>query len=163
MTENDQIAQFVSEGRSYAQAAEEFGRSYTATRILCNRRGVYSQSGLAPDWRHIAEGMKPSDAVDYLWGIVEALTEQAEPVKIDGWAANLTALEQRVVQALLDNKGHAMSKEHLLQCIYFDRPGDLPDIKIVDVLVCKIRAKKPKGLKIITHWGRGYEAVEVSK
>jgi|SRR5580700_2392435 two-component system cell cycle response regulator CtrA len=74
----------------------------------------------------------------------------------------LTASEERVVSALLSRD--IMSKEAILTALYSDRADDAPEIKIVDVFVCKIRAKiEPHGLQIETHWGRGYSMSPESK
>lgn len=72
-------------------------------------------------------------------------------------ALGLTRSESRLFSALVPNA--IVSKEHLLNALYFDRPGDEPDAKIIDVLVCKIRKKleeagSPYSIKTI--WGRGF-------
>jgi two-component system cell cycle response regulator CtrA len=42
--------------------------------------------------------------------------------------------------------------------------GDLPEPKIIDVFICKMRKKlKPFGIKIKTIWGQGYFMSEDSK
>ncbi len=67
----------------------------------------------------------------------------------------LTAAESRVFCALLARD--RASKDHLLWAMHNGRPGDEPELKIIDVLVCKIRAKlKPFGVAIHTIWGFGY-------
>jgi two-component system cell cycle response regulator CtrA len=74
----------------------------------------------------------------------------------------LTASEERVVSALLSRD--VMTKEAISMALYSDRPDVAPELKIVDVFVCKIRAKiESHGLKIETHWGRGYSMPAESK
>ena len=34
--------------------------------------------------------------------------------------------------------------------------NDLPETKIVDVFICKMRKKLPADFQITTHWGEGY-------
>ena len=68
----------------------------------------------------------------------------------------LTAYEGRVLAAL--SRGEQMSKEQILAVAYSDRlDQDLPELKIVDVWVCKIRKKlKPLGIDVETIWGEGH-------
>lgn len=66
----------------------------------------------------------------------------------------LTGKEARLAQLLL--KRNFATKEQILAYLYFD-PDDRPDPKIVDVFVCKLRAKlSPFDIEIETHWGTGY-------
>ena len=49
------------------------------------------------------------------------------------------------------------TKESIMLAIYSDQVDALPDIKIVDVFVCKLRKKLlPFGILIDTIWGQGY-------
>lgn len=49
------------------------------------------------------------------------------------------------------------TKESLMLALYSERAGDPPEIKIIDVLVCKIRKKVSRfGVCIETVWGQGY-------
>lgn len=74
----------------------------------------------------------------------------------------LTAKQEQVVFALYNRD--VLTKENILQALYSDRPNDVPEIKIVDVFVCKIRPKlEPYGIKIDTVWGRGYLMPSESK
>lgn len=90
----------------------------------------------------------PADlmAIDYDAGIIVA----------NGRFAHLTVQEFRIFEALYDAKGRIQTKENLLRAIT-PLIDDEPEIKIVDVLVCKVR-KKLQGLSvnIETMWGRGY-------
>ncbi len=69
----------------------------------------------------------------------------------------LTASEARVFGSLV--KRTMLSKEQIGAVLYADRKDrELPDLKIVDVYVCKIRAKLERfGIRIETVWGHGYE------
>lgn len=67
----------------------------------------------------------------------------------------LTRTEQAVIEALIARE--FASKEFIMHFLYNDRPDDPPEQKIIDVLVCKARAKlAPFGIKVETLWGRGY-------
>lgn len=66
----------------------------------------------------------------------------------------LTPHEAKLMAALL--KRNEASKELLLELIY-GPTEDLPEIKIIDVFVCKLRKKlKLFGVEVHTLWGRGY-------
>lgn len=68
----------------------------------------------------------------------------------------LTVTEGRVFGALL--KRPACTKDHLMHALYSLRhDGEEPEMKILDVLVCKLRKKlSPLGITIETIWGQGY-------
>lgn len=74
-------------------------------------------------------------------------------------ALGLTPGEENMLMALMQSGGAVKSKEQLLAAAYADRYGlgDEPEIKIVDVFVCKLRKKlAPHGIHVETVWGRGY-------
>lgn len=66
----------------------------------------------------------------------------------------LTTKESRLLAALVE---HGLkTKQQLMDALYLGAE-DEPDIKIVDVFVCKVRKKmRPHGFKITTIWGHGY-------
>lgn len=70
----------------------------------------------------------------------------------------LTAKEAAVFVALRRAGGRTLSKENLLRaCHPLPMDDELPDLKIVDVYVCKIRQKlKGARVQILTDWGLGY-------
>lgn len=78
-----------------------------------------------------------------------------------GWG--LTTKEERLLEVLLSRD--ALSKDSLMAALYCDRhTDDLPELKIVDVFVCKLRKKlAPYGITIETLWGRGYAIAEPMK
>lgn len=74
-----------------------------------------------------------------------------------GRFAVLTAHEMMVLERLAEVFPRGQSKEDLLGWIYQLRPDEEPEIKIIDVWICKIRRKvAPLGVRIDTMWGRGY-------
>jgi len=82
----------------------------------------------------------------------DALVPEAVSVPIE-W--QLTAHEARLF-AFLTTRDVA-TKPAIMQALYSDRADEDPEIKIVDVFVCKLRKKvKPFGVDIETVWGRGY-------
>lgn len=81
---------------------------------------------------------------------------------VDGKPLHLTNKEWRLLEALaLARKRGPMPSSVLLDTLY-DGAGDQPQIKIIDVFVCKIRKKlREAGIDgvIETIWGRGYQLV----
>lgn len=68
----------------------------------------------------------------------------------------LTGKESQVLGRLL--RGGCVTKDAIMAALYRDAGKEEPEIKIVDVFVCKLRAKlKPFGIGIETRWGAGYE------
>lgn len=96
-----------------------------------------------------AENERLRDRVEFLernFGVTDFLA----PVE---W--RLTASETRVFGHLLARD--LATKDSLMAALYCAGADDEPDIKIVDVFVCKLRKKiKPFGLEIDTLWGQGY-------
>lgn len=84
---------------------------------------------------------------------------------IDDALIHLTAKEQVLIEALAMRKGNVVSKESLLGQLY--NPVDEPELKIIDVFVCKMRKKLYEasgGMNYIeTVWGRGYALKEMIK
>lgn len=75
----------------------------------------------------------------------------------------LTPYEEAVFLMLMHRD--ACTKEQLMSGVYDHRyVGDLPNIKIIDVYICKLRKKlKGFGVAIDTHWGRGYSISPAAK
>lgn len=67
----------------------------------------------------------------------------------------LTAAEARVFAHLTTRE--MATKRNIMFALYSDRIDEEPEIKIVDVFVCKLRKKlKPFNVQINTVWGQGY-------
>lgn len=67
----------------------------------------------------------------------------------------LTASEARVFAHLTTRA--VASKQSIMTALYSDRSDEDPEMKIVDVFICKLRKKvKPFGVEIVTVWGHGY-------
>lgn len=74
----------------------------------------------------------------------------------------LTPHETKILGRLM--KGGPVNKRSLMDCVYTKGIDDEPEIKIVDVFVCKMRKKvKPFGMEIKTIWGVGYQLSPDSK
>jgi two-component system, cell cycle response regulator CtrA len=77
---------------------------------------------------------------------------------VGGEPCHLTGKEYQMLELLAVRRGQTISKEQFLQALYggFDEP----ELKIVDVFVCKLRKKLATagfaGAELRTVWGRGY-------
>lgn len=80
----------------------------------------------------------------------------AGSVTISGSPVYLTGREFQILSALARSPGRLVTKAGLLSALYDGR--DEPEMKIIDVFVCKIRKKLgfEHGRLIETVWGRGY-------
>lgn len=79
-------------------------------------------------------------------------------VEVDGVPVHLTSKEYSILELLAMRKGTVLTKEMFLNHLYGGM--DEPEIKIIDVFVCKLRKKLADtsgGINYIeTVWGRGY-------
>ena len=79
-------------------------------------------------------------------------------VAVDGRSVHLTGKEYSVLELLALRKGTTLTKEMFLNHLYGGM--DEPELKIIDVFVCKLRKKLDLACGgtsyIETVWGRGY-------
>jgi two-component system cell cycle response regulator CtrA len=98
----------------------------------------------------------------------ERLRQLADRFLNSGWKApldfGLTGREEALLAALVGRE-EGMTKEQLMHAMYGLLPdGQEPEIKIIDVFICKMRKKlKPCALEIETVWGRGYRLTPESR
>ncbi|MFQ3623448.1 MAG: response regulator transcription factor [Acetobacteraceae bacterium] len=81
----------------------------------------------------------------------------AREVLVNGKPVHLTGKEFSILELLVLRRGMVLSKEAFLNHLYGGM--DEPEIKIIDVFVCKLRKKlsEASGEQLIgTVWGRGY-------
>lgn len=96
--------------------------------------------------------------VDSLEAELEALREANKPADTlcVQRAFGLTTHEAKLLLLLSD--GRPRRKEQIHSGIYADRIDDPPEMKIIDVFVCKTRKKvEPYGIVVETIWGSGYQ------
>jgi len=83
---------------------------------------------------------------------------QTRAVEIDGRPIRLTGKEYAILELLSLRKGSTLTKEMFLNHLYGGI--DEPELKIIDVFICKLRKKLCNALDgenyIETVWGRGY-------
>lgn len=90
----------------------------------------------------------------------------AHQAEVDGKPLNLTCKEYSILALLIMRKGSTLSKEVFLNHLYGGM--DEPELKIIDVFVCKLRKKLAEALGtddtyIETVWGRGYVLRDMSE
>lgn len=89
----------------------------------------------------------------------EEVSYNADFIKINGQEVPLSDYEHRLLKCVLNQKGMVATRVMLFRSLYGDGKGR--DVKIVDVLVCKLR-KKVRAISpevaehIAAVWGRGY-------
>jgi two-component system cell cycle response regulator CtrA len=85
------------------------------------------------------------------------LNLDSREVLVDGRDVHLTGKEYSILELLVLRKGMVLTKEAFLNHLYGGM--DEPEVKIIDVFVCKLRKKLTRagadGI-IGTIWGRGY-------
>jgi two-component system, cell cycle response regulator CtrA len=90
---------------------------------------------------------------------------EARSVELDRQTLHLTGKEYQILALLALRQGSTLTKEMFLNHLYGDL--DEPEVKIIDVFVCKLRKKLANasgGLDYIeTVWGRGYALREPIK
>ncbi|WP_439122220.1 response regulator transcription factor CtrA [Marivita sp.] len=82
----------------------------------------------------------------------------AKTVQVRGNTVHLTGKEYQMLELLSLRKGTTLTKEMFLNHLYGGM--DEPELKIIDVFICKLRKKLSEatgdGSHIETVWGRGY-------
>ncbi|PRX30545.1 two-component system, cell cycle response regulator CtrA [Meinhardsimonia xiamenensis] len=82
----------------------------------------------------------------------------AKTVSVDGKPVHLTGKEYQILELLSLRKGTTLTKEMFLNHLYGGM--DEPELKIIDVFICKLRKKLSQATggenHIETVWGRGY-------
>ena len=82
----------------------------------------------------------------------------AKTVDVDNKTVHLTGKEYQMLELLSLRKGTTLTKEMFLNHLYGGM--DEPELKIIDVFICKLRKKLSTALGgenyIETVWGRGY-------
>lgn len=85
------------------------------------------------------------------------LDQELHAVQVDGRRVPLTAREFDFLQIMMLHKGVLLTKERFMNGLYGD--AEAPDLKVVDVFVCKLRRKLAAcgaAEMIRTVWGRGH-------
>jgi two-component system cell cycle response regulator CtrA len=82
----------------------------------------------------------------------------AKTVEVDSKTVHLTGKEYQMLELLSLRKGTTLTKEMFLNHLYGGM--DEPELKIIDVFICKLRKKLAEATGGVNHietvWGRGY-------
>jgi len=82
----------------------------------------------------------------------------AKTFSVDGNTVHLTGKEYQMLELLSLRKGTTLTKEMFLNHLYGGM--DEPELKIIDVFICKLRKKLAEATGDVSHietvWGRGY-------
>jgi two-component system, cell cycle response regulator CtrA len=143
---SEQRALFLENGGDDLLRTPVNPRELAATLRAGSRRG----KGLIIDIREFKHG--------------EALVRinlSLQTVMVNSEYVHLTGKEMGILSMLASNRNRTQSKEMLLSALY-TAIEDEPEIKIIDVFICKLRAKlsavhPDAGKTIETVWGRGYQ------
>jgi two-component system cell cycle response regulator CtrA len=136
--------------KAFALGADDFiSKPFDPTELVARIQAVVRRSkGFS----------KPSLQIGML-----VLNLDSREVTVDGRAVHLTGKEYAILELLMLRKGMVLTKEAFLNHLYGGM--DEPEMKIIDVFVCKLRKKLAQaggdGL-IGTVWGRGYMIRDVA-
>lgn len=90
-------------------------------------------------------------------GVIE-VNLNTQTVTVKGKPLHLTGKEYSILELLSLRKGNTLNKDQFLNHLYGGM--DEPELKIIDVFICKLRKKLEKATggesHIETVWGRGY-------
>jgi two-component system cell cycle response regulator CtrA len=142
-----------------------------------NRQGAPAAFGAGAD-DVVDEAIDPSELIARMHAIIRrsrghsqstlqvgglTLDLERREVTANGTAVALTGKEFELLRVLVLRKNLVLTKEAILDQLYGGL--DEPEVKIIDVFVCKIRKKLARaGLDSVigTVWGRGYTIGDVS-
>jgi len=151
----------VNSGHTNREIAEMVGATSGHVRVAINRAGLNSVIPSPETVRERAEGMKPLDAANYLLGVLEQWLPALNGTnhEVDGWGVDMTPLERLVLVVMVDAAPNMISRDQIMDCLYATRSDDeVPQSKIVDVAVSRLRKKLPaRRGEILTVFGRGYK------
>ena len=111
--------------------------------------------------RVAAHKNKP-DTIDRLTDELTTLTAVwAEPGPAEDWQhLGLTPFRGRVAEVMRRNLGRIVSREKIMNALYFARAGDEPHHRTIDVFICGIRKTLKGKFDIETVNGLGWRMTE---
>lgn len=99
------------------------------------------------------------EAREELRSLKRVLADISDPgFDVPGETEAFTKQERRILCLLKKCEGRLVSKQGIMDAIYFDRSNDPPHEKIVHIWICKIR-RKLQAHEIVTTWGVGWRLV----
>lgn len=71
--------------------------------------------------------------------------------------ARMTPQEFAFARLLIERAPAMVSKSHAYETVFLDESGNGPEIKILDIVICRIRKSLATiGLEVRTEWGKGW-------
>lgn len=152
MSWSEYRAAFLEQGGDDLLKLPGSPRELTATLRACTRRATGTQLDVIECTRN---------------GVVLKINLTALLVTVNGNAVRLTGKEFVLLSILARAKGRHVTKETLLSRMYVDGVEEVPELKIIDVFICKLRKKladtHPDREQFIeTLWGQGYQLMSSS-
>ncbi len=106
-----------------------------------------------------ADGRRSSETTPILEHAGLAVDRDRHVVTVDGRAVEVTAVEFRLLVAMLESNGHVLTRDQLLDAVYGSNVGEILD-RTIDVHVGRLRSKLGDPVKaprfIATLRGAGY-------
>jgi two-component system cell cycle response regulator CtrA len=131
--------------KAFAQGADDFvTKPYDGAELLARAQAVVRRS------KGFSQAILQAGPL--------SLDLHRREVSVGGNPLHLTSKEYAILELLMLRKGMALSKEAFLNHLYGGM--DEPEVKIIDVFVCKLRKKLTQAGAdgvISTIWGRGYK------
>ena len=106
------------------------------------------------------EAATPEELRSYIYELEHLLDAVAEPADAAAMLKSAFPAMTPKLAAMLAilSDGRIHSKENMLARLYAGQADDPPELKIVDVFLCKLRrAVAPFGIAITTHWAAGMQ------
>ena len=136
------LSEFVIEGKTRHEVAEELGVSYNTVRWYEYQENVKLRNETERDFRAEVQGMKPLDAVEMLLDKIELLQEALTPSTDD--FSQLTPKHARLARTLHNAGSRGMSDDALMSALYWDKAGDWPQPLILRTMISKLRRELPE-------------------
>lgn len=150
----------AAEGHGVVSGAAALGVSHSAVARACARHRYRLPSGRAQmpvgRLRHIVDQMRPTDAVEHLFFVIEELTGSRDDAGL--WPdVHLTAHERAAFLALYVDEGRVVPYGAIYAALYAYQIDAPRDIGSMQATISKARSKiSAKGFSIRNVWGQGY-------
>lgn len=154
--DEDRARELISLGLSMT----EISRCMNVSRMSLYRKfggEIFNKRSRFMDYRRMIEDLSSEDSIELLLMILETDKRENHKEEMELVVLGLTVKERMIVNLLKKHTGTPVTKQRIYDHIYSDRlfSDQSPEIKIIDVYICKIR-KKIAPSRIETIWGFGY-------
>ncbi len=158
------IRERAAAGQRPQQIGVDFDMSRRAVYRLAEKHGIVLKPGFdvmkdASLLRHAVQKMSPLAAVNFLLEVLEMAMPWQDTDRVAQICKDVetTPTGAQIILTLIHYRGKTVTKERLYQSFTMGRSVDeLPNMKIIDVMICKIRKVLPEEVTIRNVWGVGY-------